>query len=463
MRKSLLWLSYMLILPITAFGQWTFDAEWPPVEDRQLSSAHGIAVDAEGKVWIQYYSPSDSVQVADLDDSWQSVTVVYVFNQDGTEADISPVKFVDLPGGERDTLGGRVILDENGEKTWTSHTNTGLRADHNGDIIVTVDGSPGTSLTSGFVYRLDHQTAEGLGKAALEMRGPAGPAVDENGNVYVTDVFPGDPIRILDEDLNFVDNAIDETVGFSRSFEVSADGNTIYWAGYTNNAVIEYSREDEFASYDSVGVIIPGVDSESLTRHPVTGNVWVSAGSSNDRPNDLEGFDTNWRIQTWYAFDPAELAVDTVPTPVDSLSWTPQTEADTTGRPRGLAFSPDGNTAYIINFSQVGPSVQKLVREEDTAIEPVDSEIPSTVTLTQNYPNPFNPSTTIEFAVKEAGNVTLKVFDTLGRQVSTLVDERVAPGSYQVRFDGTGLASGTYVYVLEADGRRLNKTMQFVK
>lgn len=463
MRTVLLTLLSMLVLPIAAFGQWDFEAAWPPNEDLQFSSAHGIAVDPDGKVWVQYFSATDSVQVPELDDSWQPVRVLYVFNPDGTEADISPIKFVDLPGGERDTLGGRLGVDENGDPVWLGHPGTGLRADHNGNILVAVDGSPGTELASALLYRLNYETGEGMNKVTFDARAPTAPAVDSAGNVYITDVFPGDPLRVYDEAFNFIDNAIAETIGFSRSFEVSPDGNTVYWAGYTNNAVIAYTRPDEFSAYDSVGVVIPGVDSESMSWNPATGYLWVAAGSTNDPPNDFEGVDTNWDIQTWYAFDPAELAVDTVPTPEDSLSWTPATEADTTGRPRGLAFGPSGDVAYIIQFEQPAPSVQKLVRGVANAIEPIDSELPSAIALKQNYPNPFNPSTTINFAVKEAGHVTLKVFDALGRQVGVLVDERAVPGTYEVRFDGSGLASGTYLYVLESNGQHLSKTMQLVK
>lgn len=464
MRHALLTLTSILLLPMVAFGQWEFDSVWPPVEERQFSSAHGIAVDPDGKVWMQPWGPTDSVQVAALDDSWQPVRVLYVFNADGTEADFSPIKFVNLPGGETDTLGGRVVVDGSGVKSWYSQAGVGLRADHNGNILVSADGSPGVEEESGLIYRLNYKTGEGMDKATFEARAPTAPSVDENGNVYITDVFPGDPVLVFDEDLNFLENAIDETVGFSRGFEVSADGESIYWAGFTNNAVILYERPDPFSPYDSIGVVIPGVDSESMVRHPTTGNLWVSAGSTNDRPNDFEGFDTNWDILTWYAFDPAELEVNTVPTPVDSLSWTPQTEADTTGRPRAIAFSPDGNTAYIGNFSQGAPSVQKLVRSGVTpSIEKVTDDIPQSFTLKQNYPNPFNPSTRIEFELHKSAEATLKVYDVLGREVAVLVDAPLGAGVYAYTFGAADLPSGTYMYTLTAGGERQSSTMILAK
>lgn len=71
--------------------------------------------------------------------------------------------------------------------------------------------------------------------------------------------------------------------------------------------------------------------------------------------------------------------------------------------------------------------------------------------LSQNYPNPFNPSTTIRYSIPTAEFVTLKVYDLYGQEVSTLVSEQKQEGSYSVKFDGSNLASGVYVYKLAAE------------
>ena len=73
-------------------------------------------------------------------------------------------------------------------------------------------------------------------------------------------------------------------------------------------------------------------------------------------------------------------------------------------------------------------------------------EVGNEFTLYQNYPNPFNPSTTINYQISEPGLVTIKVFDILGREVKTLVNENKSAGSYSIRFDGSNLASGIYFY-----------------
>jgi hypothetical protein len=70
--------------------------------------------------------------------------------------------------------------------------------------------------------------------------------------------------------------------------------------------------------------------------------------------------------------------------------------------------------------------------------------------LLQNYPNPFNPSTTITFELPKSSEVTLRVYDILGREVSVLVNERRDAGYHEVKFDGSGLSSGVYFYRIEA-------------
>jgi len=75
---------------------------------------------------------------------------------------------------------------------------------------------------------------------------------------------------------------------------------------------------------------------------------------------------------------------------------------------------------------------------------------PATIQLFQNYPNPFNPSTTIRYELPTSSTVMLNVYDILGREVAVLVNETQKPGTYELRFDGSKLASGVYFYRLQA-------------
>jgi hypothetical protein len=91
------------------------------------------------------------------------------------------------------------------------------------------------------------------------------------------------------------------------------------------------------------------------------------------------------------------------------------------------------------------------------------ADVVTEYTLNQNYPNPFNPSTMISYAVKEAGNVTLKVYSVDGRLVSTLVNAKQEAGKYTISFDGSKLASGVYLYQLEANGFTATHKMVLMK
>ena len=89
--------------------------------------------------------------------------------------------------------------------------------------------------------------------------------------------------------------------------------------------------------------------------------------------------------------------------------------------------------------------------------------VPIEFSISQNYPNPFNPTTNIRFAVPDAGRVSLRVYDVLGREVALLVDNVLQPGYYTARFEGHALASGVYFYRLIAGSYVETRKMQLVK
>ncbi|QOJ27846.1 MAG: choice-of-anchor A family protein [Ignavibacteriales bacterium] len=88
---------------------------------------------------------------------------------------------------------------------------------------------------------------------------------------------------------------------------------------------------------------------------------------------------------------------------------------------------------------------------------------PGEYNLDQNYPNPFNPSTEIRFSVGNPGSVTLQVYDVLGNKVADLVNGYREAGSHSVNFNASGLSSGTYFYVLKANGTVLSRKMALLK
>jgi hypothetical protein len=83
--------------------------------------------------------------------------------------------------------------------------------------------------------------------------------------------------------------------------------------------------------------------------------------------------------------------------------------------------------------------------------------------LNQNYPNPFNPATTIKYQIPELSFVTLKVYDVLGNEIATLVNEEKPVGSYDIEFDANALPSGIYFYRLQAGSFIETKKMVLMK
>ncbi len=118
---------------------------------------------------------------------------------------------------------------------------------------------------------------------------------------------------------------------------------------------------------------------------------------------------------------------------------------------RGFSEAVEG--FYKSNFTDIVVSV------DDKNTKPV----PSSFILYQNYPNPFNPTTKINFVIPKSSVVNLKVYDILGREVATLVNEEKHPGSYEIEFDGSKLSSGVYFYQLNSGSFISTKKMLIIK
>ncbi len=98
-----------------------------------------------------------------------------------------------------------------------------------------------------------------------------------------------------------------------------------------------------------------------------------------------------------------------------------------------------------------------------TTVSRANQTTPKQFSLEQNFPNPFNPATRVRFTIANAGFVQLKVFDILGREVATLVNERKTPGTYDVNFDASMLSSGTYIYRLDSEHFSESRMMTLLK
>jgi hypothetical protein len=152
------------------------------------------------------------------------------------------------------------------------------------------------------------------------------------------------------------------------------------------------------------------------------------------------------------------------------VSWTDVSAGLTNRYIGGLAASD----TYLFAATQGGVVWRRPLADLVTSARRPINEVPDGFHLQQNYPNPFNPKTGVRFqvaGVREVGardqgsgaSVKLTVYDLLGREVAVLVNERKAPGSYEVSFDGSGLASGVYIYRMTAGSFATSRKMILVK
>jgi len=155
---------------------------------------------------------------------------------------------------------------------------------------------------------------------------------------------------------------------------------------------------------------------------------------------------------------PVETRVSLVP-PGTTESWIsldiPLTEFAPVDLTNVFQFKFDGNgTIYLDNifFSTMLSDVKEL-----------PNSFPSDFVLEQNYPNPFNPATNIRFSLPEANQVTLKVYDMLGQEVVTLVNEFMSAGTFEISFDASDLPTGIYTYSLTAGNFQSVKKMMLIK
>lgn len=430
MKKGILTLFvFLFILGMSANAQWAYQGAWP--DTNYKGGTHGIVVDPDGKLWqASYYrekwiTPNNDTVLT---------SPIYVFNPDGS---LLEKIYTVTTGSVTDTLG----------KGGSTSGTRGLTKDHQGNILF-VSSSPVKMI------KINYQTRQGMARRDIGSTeigsSPTKPAVSNDGTIYVGPVVGGGTTKFIatyDTDLNYLGAAVTGPPAIGRTMEVSGDGLTIYWTPFTAKKMYIYTRPDELSAFALTDSVLEGMSIETATWNPATGNLWVS--------HDSRG--TGYTNLTWYAFDvTTKTLVDsfTLPEPLPG-------NGDPDKLPRGLAFSSNGNTAYVGLFGTAYDRIYKI--DKQTSVDEQGQVVVNGYKLSQNYPNPFNPTTKINFDLKESGFTTLKVYDMLGNEVATLVNKELTNGSHSVNFNAANLASGTYVYQLNVNGNRITNKMVLLK
>jgi len=143
-----------------------------------------------------------------------------------------------------------------------------------------------------------------------------------------------------------------------------------------------------------------------------------------------------------------------------ALFWSSTEVSSTVARERFLAYNDDACFTYDWNKSAKYPI--RCIKNSVTSIENESLGVKE-FELFQNYPNPFNPTTSISFQIPSSSSVTLKVYDVLGNEISTLVSEEKPAGSYKVEFYANKLNAGFYFYQLKTENYIETKKMVLLK
>ena len=128
-------------------------------------------------------------------------------------------------------------------------------------------------------------------------------------------------------------------------------------------------------------------------------------------------------------------------------------------------------TLVKVEVSDPGGNQSSVLRADAVKIGMVDESLaaddndtsPKEYQLSQNYPNPFNPLTVINYQVPKEGMVTIKIYNVLGKEIATLVNEYKKSGRYHTEFNGSGIASGVYIYRIQAGEYTASRKMVLLK
>ena len=275
--------------------------------------------------------------------------------------------------------------------------------------------------------------------------------------------------------------------GVYKGIAVTPTGNAIFIADYVNKKVIKYVGSPAAGYTLAPGFTFSMGPQDTLTGKPTgpiglgylaSKNILAVACDSLFKPSGGLNYSYG-RIYLLNGNTGAKISADTSMNMIDQAAWNfaltgaynDRGNGDAPGNASGYAstydvkFDEKGN---LYSQSQFGWTVEKWMYEGTlpsftTGVEQAGTELPAGYTLSQNYPNPFNPTTTIEFSMPQSGFASLKVFDLLGREVMTLLNEEKPAGAYRATVDASTLTSGTYFYVLRAGSFTATRKMVLVK
>ncbi|MCC7158312.1 MAG: T9SS type A sorting domain-containing protein [Ignavibacteria bacterium] len=218
-----------------------------------------------------------------------------------------------------------------------------------------------------------------------------------------------------------------------------------------------------FAMNSDASVIVAATSTSlpSINRSTTNGSTWTTQGVT----GTISGVCImKWIPGTNVIYLTGLTGTNAIRKSIDGgLTWSTMTISTLTGW-TGMDLVFQGGIIYGYAVAGANTSnVIKLIDNTNTGLDPGNLSIPNEYVLQQNFPNPFNPSTTIKYSVPTAGLVTLKIYNSLGAEVKTVVNSHLAVGNYIETLDMSSLSSGTYFYTLTAGYFKETKKMMLIK
>lgn len=402
-----------------------------------------------------------------------------------------------------------------------------ITLDDTGNVYITGESEGSTGTHGIFEdYATIKYSTDGAFKWVARYNGPAGDydransiGLDEFGNVYVTGTSDGgssgsgDPhfdyatikynnagtlqwVRRYNGTSNSSDEAKQLKLDISGNIVVT--GSSINSGSYDDYLTIKYSPEGDtlwISKYDGTGDNTDIANSLSIDdfgntfvtgksfggsvndfdivtiKYDVFGDsVWVRRynGEANDIDEgiglavDKTGnvFVAGYSIGVTTAFDYTTIKYSDTGSEEWVIKYTNGSAAGSSDEPTNIRV--DFGRIYITGMSALDYATVKYV-QTPTSVGSTSSQIPNAFSLDQNYPNPFNPSTTIQYSILQRSNVILKVYDVLGNEIATLINDEKDRGVYTINFNASGLASGLYLYQLRAGAFNETRKMILLK
>jgi len=454
--------------------------------------AHSIAVDAAGNVYVAGSSLGNGTGADYLTIKYNSTGVqqwAVRYNGSGNVPDEAYSVAVDAAGNVyvtgKSTGNGTgadyVTIKYNaaGVQQWAQRYNgPGNDVDRTNTIAVDAAGNvyvTGYSVGSGTGddYATIKYTAAGNIQWIQRYNGPGNNldrantiAVDAAGNVYVTGSSTGNGTNTDYATIKYGSTGVPLWIqryngppgdGFDgvRAMAIDAEGN-VYVTGHSQEGGVLTDNDYATIKYSSAGVqqwiqryhgYSTGSNIATSIAVDISGNVYItgeSEGLISGRDYATIKYNSTG-VQQWIKrYNGPSNGVDGA---------------------NSMAIDTSGNV-YVTGFSTgLGTNIdyQTIKYSQPIGITPISTEVPEGFSLWQNYPNPFNPKTNVRIQMPNSGFVKLAVFDISGKEVAVLVNENLSAGTYNVDFDASHLASGTYFYRLETGSFAEVKKMVLIK